>query len=304
MCGSHATRVVQRIPAAKLIEAYRQELGIVPALGVDELAYLACSACGLLFFDPPVTGDQKFYEALQKISWYYSAEKQEFRIAAAYVRAPDHVLEIGAGRGLFAREITPASYTGLEFSTAAVELAAASGVRLVAESIEHHAAANPGKYDFACAFQVLEHVSDPRSFLRAAVAALRVGGRLVVSVPGEDSFARYAVWDVLNMPPHHVTRWTDECLRKVGPLCGLDTLALTPEPLGRNMRRAYAQANATQWLAQRLHFEPQLIDPRVRTPLFRSLSVVAASGVRRLVSLTNKRRRGHAVVAVFEKNKG
>ena len=294
---------MQRIPAARLSEAYRRELGIVPALGSDELRYLGCDDCGLRFFDPPLTGDQEFYEALQKISWYYSAEKQEFRIAARYVRAADHVLEIGAGRGLFAREIAPASYTGLEFSTSAIELAQGNGVRLIAESVEHHAATNPGKYDFACAFQVLEHVSDPRSFLQAAVAALRIGGRLVVSVPGEDSFARHAVWDVLNMPPHHVTRWTDECLRGIAPLCGLDLIALTPEPLGRNMRRAYAQAAATQWLAQRLRFEPQLIDERVRAPLFRCAAAVAASGVRRFVALTDTPRRGHAVVAVFEKSK-
>lgn len=299
LCGNEAPRVLQRIPSATLIEAYRAEIGIVPSVPVDALLYLTCDDCGLKFFSPPVTGDERFYAQLQKISWYYNAGKQEFRMAASRIGASHDVLEIGAGRGLFAREIRPASYTGLEFSPTAIEMAAASGVHLLAQSIEQHAEDHSARYDVVCAFQVLEHVEDPRSFLRAAARCLKPKGRLMASVPAEDGFARDAYWDVLNMPPHHVTRWTDAALRSVARICGLNAVELIHEPLGGNMRRAYARAEADRWLAQRLGFEPQLIDARLKSPGFRTASAVISAGVRRYLSISKRQRQGHAVLAVY-----
>jgi 2-polyprenyl-3-methyl-5-hydroxy-6-metoxy-1,4-benzoquinol methylase len=313
LCGVHAKRVAQRLRTEKLVEAYRSELGLGLDLRTDELMYLICDACGLHFFWPAITGDEKFYGDLQKISWYYSAGKPEFHIAAAYVHSAHDVLEIGAGRGLFSREIKPASYTGLEFSPTAIELAAANGVRLLPETVERHAEQNAGRYDIVCTFQVLEHVANPRTFLDAAVTCLKPGGRLIVSVPAEDSFARFAFWDVLNMPPHHVTRWTDSALRSIARICGLRLVELKPEPFGRSTRGPYARSMANQWIAQRLGMEPKLLDERLKAPLFRVLARPAAAVLRGYLSLSSSssssnsslgstsRRRGQAVLAIFEK---
>jgi SAM-dependent methyltransferase len=173
-------------------------------------------------------------------------------------------------------------------------------VHLLAESIGEHAQRNAGRYDVVCAFQVLEHVAAPRSFLSAAVRCLRPNGRLMVSVPGEDSFAGFAHWDILNMPPHHVTRWTDDCLRTVASLYELHLVEIVPEPLGRNMRRAYAKAHADRYIAERLKLELKLLDARIRKPLFSALATGAAGLLRRYLALTPKQvRRGHAVLAVY-----
>jgi SAM-dependent methyltransferase len=302
LCRAPATRVTQRVRAAKLIEAYRCQLGLGLDFPNDEFVYLICDACGLHFFWPAITGDEKFYGDLQKISWYYSAGKQEFRIAAAYVRSAHDVLEIGAGRGLFSHEIKSASYTGLEFSPTAIDLAAAHGIRLLPETVERHAQENEGRYDVVCSFQVLEHVENPRTFLDAAVTCLKPGGRLIVSVPAEDSFARYAFWDVLNMPPHHVTRWTDSALRSIGRLCGLTLVELKPEPLPRNTRGPYARSMADYWIAQRFGLQPKLLDERLKAPVFRFFARPVAAVLRGYLSLSSSdMRRGQAVLAIFEK---
>ena len=302
LCAHIETRVVQRIASSRLAQAYRSELGLAVEFTDDELFYRECAECGLLFFSPAVTGDEHFYGNLQHISWYYSEGKQAFRIAAPHVEAAHHVLEIGAGRGLFAKEISPASYTGLEFSPAAIQLAAQSGIRLLSQTIEEHALERPNSYDVVCAFEVLEHVAAPRTFLDAAIRCLKPGGRLLISVPGQDSFQRFALWDVLNMPPHHITHWTDECLRAVGPICGVRVVSITPEPLGRNMRRLFARAAAERWLVKWFGFEPQLLDARLRSPLFRSLAAMVATIVRRYLAVSdNSGRRGQSVVGVFQK---
>lgn len=302
LCGGDKTQLVQRIGVSEIVRAYRAQLGVEVELPGDHLDYVLCRSCDLRFFAPVVTGSQQFYAQLQKIPWYYSAAKQEFGIAAQRITAADRVLEIGAGRGLFAREIEAASYVGLEFSAEAIRWAAQDGIELLPETVEQHAASNDGRYDVACAFQVLEHVADPCTFLRAAARCLRSGGRLMVSVPGEDSFARFAYQDVLNMPPHHVTRWTDAALRSIAAVCDMTLVAIVPEALGRNMRRAYANAHADRILSGLTGFEPSLLSSCVQRPALRPMVSAAAKLVRWYVSATSwQPRRGHAVVGCFEK---
>lgn len=302
LCGSDATQMLEHIEAGVLAKAYRDQLGItveLPAGGVD---YRLCKHCDLRLFAPPVTGSQDFYAQLQKIPWYYSAAKQEFGIAARWIDVADHVLEIGAGRGLFVREIRAASYVGLEFSADAIHWAAQDGTRLLPQTVEQHAADHGGQYDVVCTFQVLEHVAEPRSFLKAAGQCLRPGGHLIVSVPAEDSFAQYAYQDVLNMPPHHVTRWSDRALQSIGNVCSLKLVAVVPEPLGRNMRRAYASAHADRLVSRLAGVERRLLNSSAQRPALRRIAAMLAALIRGYTSVTRwKQRRGHAVVAMFQK---
>lgn len=302
LCGSEATQLLQRLETRELSRAYRDQFEIEIELPATHFDYLACSNCDLKFFAPPCTGSQDFYGQLQKISWYYSAAKQEFGIAARRVSATDRVLEIGAGRGLFAREIRAASYVGLEFSADAIRWAENDGVRLLPETVEQHATNSNGQYDIACAFQVLEHVADPRSFLQAAARCLRSSGQLIVSVPAEDGFAQFAYQDALNMPPHHLTRWTDRALRSIATVCGLKLIAIVPEPLSRNMRRAYSNAHADRLVGQLTSAKLRLLNSCAQRPAQRRIAALLAALIRSYVSVTPwKGRRGHAVVAVFQK---
>jgi 2-polyprenyl-3-methyl-5-hydroxy-6-metoxy-1,4-benzoquinol methylase len=302
MCRSGATQLLEALDAQVLANAYRNQLGVHMDLPERSLDYLLCTQCDLRFFWPPIAGSEQFYAQLQKISWYYSAAKQEFGIAAAYVKPDYDVLEIGAGRGLFSRAIQCRSYTGLEFSPDAIRWAAEDGIQLLPRTVEEHARTAGGAYDVACAFQVLEHVTDPRSFLEAAARCVKSGGRLIMSVPGEDSFARYAYGDVLNMPPHHLTRWSDRSLRSISEILGWRLIAIVPEPLGRNMRRAYADACAQEAVGKAFGQQLHLLDSRRQRLMFCSLQRICAAAIRFAVSAQpSKPRRGHAVIAIFEK---
>jgi SAM-dependent methyltransferase len=200
--------------------------------GTKEIEMNKCSACDLRFFVPHCAGDDAFYEELQKFDWYYQSEKPEYGYSQRFVGGQDAVLEVGCGKGAF-RSFLPASteYTGLEFNDEAVRRARSSGLNVLKESIEDHAAAAANKYDVVCSFQVLEHVPQPEGFVRACVEAIRPGGRLIIAVPSEDSFLGVASNAHLNMPPHHALRWTDEALRNLAHREGLSVVDVWHEPV-------------------------------------------------------------------------
>ena len=217
LCGSTEQTVIDTIPTDLVTENYAKAFRVDVAAYFQpggNLSLIECSDCGLRYYDPLSPGDAAFYEALQRLPWYYQDVKPEYHFAQTQIGAHDRVLEVGCGKGVF-RGFLPESldYTGLEFNQVAIDKATATGLRVTAEPVQLHAAAHPGTYDVVCHFQVLEHVTDPREFLHACAQAVKPGGKLIVAVPAEDSFLALHRLDWLNMPPHHVSRWRDKTLR-------------------------------------------------------------------------------------------
>jgi len=231
-CQADDTEAVDSVDRKDLIRNYRQK-------GIDVSAYLRgssitlchCNRCELSFFDPICVGDGPFYEQLQTQELYYQDEKPEYAYAAKLVRENSSLLEVGCGKGAF-RGWLPESvrYSGLEFNDEAVQKARAVGLDVRKQPVDAHA--DEGRrYDVVCAFQVLEHVEHPRQFFHACVRTLKPGGTLMIAVPAQDSFLAIAPNSPLNMPPHHVTRWTDSALVSLAHSEGLANTDIWHEPV-------------------------------------------------------------------------
>lgn len=217
LCDSNHLAVIDSIATNRVVENYARAYDVnVESYfkSDDNMSLIGCKNCGLLGYDPMPAGDGTFYEALQRLPWYYQDIKSEYHFAKTHVGAQDRVLEVGCGKGVF-RSFLASSvhYQGLEFNQVAIDKATAQGLHVTTEPLQNHADAHEGEYDVVCHFQVLEHVSNPRGFLHACCKALKSGGKLIVAVPAEDSFLSICEGGWLNMPPHHVTRWKDSTLR-------------------------------------------------------------------------------------------
>ena len=237
LCGKTDLTVMDRVSIRELASIYRKMLGRDIRSEFPELStldYASCGTCGLKFFNPPVTGSPIFYDALGKkmSSLYYQEDKSEYQFAGSFITADDQVLDVGSGRGLFSRHVL-GTYTGLDFNPGALEQAAKDGVRVLNESVEQHAGKLTTLYSVITAFQVLEHMSEPRQFIHSCLSILRPGGLLILSVPSEDSFIRMQENAVLNMPPHHVSRWTDQALINLQNIFAMRLVAIEHEKLAK-----------------------------------------------------------------------
>lgn len=300
LCLSNNSRVCEEIQSNRICKLYRSSFGVdIDRLfvGAAVIRFIECGGCGLFYFDPPVTGDGEFYDALQNEPWYYLESKYEYDFVASMIGPGASVLDIGSGKAAFAEQLAPGvKYLGLDFSGAARAKALDRGLQVNNESIESHALVNPRHYDFVVSFQSLEHVHDSHSFLQAAARCARPAGKLVIVVPSEDSFLRFASNSPLNMPPHHVTRWPDRTLREVANLCGLKLNFLHHEPL-QDIHDAWAfsvMANAMLGRGKKLIESPESVGARV-----------VSRGSRILAKLLKKfvprefRPCGHSVIAVY-----
>lgn len=254
-CRSSRIETLESIRANELVDLYRKSAKMDVAryfVGVATVDLQRCADCDLRFYAPPCAGDGDFYEQLQKFDWYYQEDKAEYEFARGFASADCHVLDVGCGSGAFQSWLPPsANYVGLEFNDEAIRKACSRGLNVVKQSVQDHAAQFPSKYDLVCGFQVLEHVPEPESFFRACIDVLKPTGKLILTVPAEDSFLAVATNQFLNMPPHHALRWSDLALRNIATREGLNVIQIWHEPVAAYHRDLHANILAkhffTRW---------------------------------------------------------
>jgi 2-polyprenyl-3-methyl-5-hydroxy-6-metoxy-1,4-benzoquinol methylase len=294
----------ERIAVTDLAGLYERMLGesiLQEFAGCEEITFYCCGECDLRFFYHTITGSESFYERLQEFGWYYMDEKEEYDFAARYVNKSDRVLEVGSGKGAFARRIRARDYVGLEFSRKAALMAKEDGAYVINESVREHALNNVERYDVVCSFQVLEHVSDPKGFLKSSIACIKPGGVLIVSVPSADSFLSSVTNGVLNLPPHHVTWWTDRSLKSLSDILGLEIVELHHDALSAMHKDWYFATVISVALNKLLMRRPGLIDMSLAGRLISKLAWILGK-VCGLAVGKIMRPRGHSVTAIFRKS--
>ncbi|STO97553.1 bifunctional 2-polyprenyl-6-hydroxyphenol methylase/3-demethylubiquinol 3-O-methyltransferase UbiG [Helicobacter canis] len=274
LCHSNDTHITQEIARDDIIALYKSFPGVaIDSLISSDLLYHHCNVCDLSFFtckDGSIpTGDNAFYNALNQLDWYYFSEKHEYHFAKKFITKDSKVLEVGCGKAAFARFLPQEAkphYVGLEFSTQAKQMAAKDGILIENISIEEYANSHSKQFDVACSFQVLEHTSNPNSFIQAQIDCLKSdilrggGGRdkipyLIIAVPSQDSFLQYCVNGVLNMPPHHISRFSDKTLQEIANIFNLELLEIYHEQVQPEHIDFY---KATMWA--KLFLPTPLID--------------------------------------------
>ncbi len=298
LCKNENIEPIEEIDTKLLKKLYRKSFDIdISSLvdNVDKIIYSECGRCKLRYYHPLIAGDEHFYSKLQEQEWYYLSEKYEYGVAKAYICESDKVLEVGSGKGAFAKHLPTKRYVGLDFSKKAKAMAEKNGVLIENSTIQEYVADHRDEFDIVVSFQVLEHVFDPASFVDSMVDALKVGGKLIVAVPAEDSFLKYVNNGLLNMPPHHVTRWSDETLTYLGKMYGLDMVEIHHEKV-QPIHKAWYFSTLIQSLFMKQRVLSDSLFRRLMIKVSNRVAHALAKGIKDEM-LPN----GHTVVAVYEK---
>lgn len=212
---------LKKIDSREIIKLYREILEIDVSEYFREVSAVQIYQCldtGYKFYYPfNLEGDSQLYEQLSLIPRFYLDWKWDYEVAEKLIEAGSSVLEIGSGKGAFIEYLHKKGIdsTGLEINRQSLAEAKEKGLNLISQTIQEHAAEKPGYYDVVCYFQVLEHIADVHGFVEASIKALKVGGKLIVCVPNNDSFIKYDKFLPTNMPPHHLGLWNQESLENL-----------------------------------------------------------------------------------------
>ncbi len=215
------TRCVETISTQFIINSYKRDLNVDVSRffnDFDKVQIWECLDTGYLFFYPfSISGDEVFYDEL-KIQLpvmynapYYSTWKWEYDICVNFIKETDKVYEIGCGNGNFLLKLKHRGVKevyGTELNHDSVNVAINKGLNVEYITIQEKAKHVLEEYDVVCTFQVLEHISEVKSFLDASIKILKKGGKLIITVPFNDPYLfKNDKYNTLNMPPHHMGLW-------------------------------------------------------------------------------------------------
>lgn len=239
--------LLRRLSAAYLADGLHRVFGEAPPAGLVPHGYglVRCAVCGLVYADPMTPGDAAFYAWLTGFPKYHAQDRWEWaemkRVLAAVGR-PLRLLELGAGKGdllAFLAGVPGLTARGIDLSESSVQAARARGLDVRHAALEEVLAAEAGTYDAVVLSHVLEHVERPRELMQGVMRLLAPGGRVLFSVPYSPMSREYLSDDVMNLPPHHLTRWNISALRCLARVTGMALETWMPKaksPLKRAMK--------------------------------------------------------------------
>ena len=193
-----------------------------------------CLRCGLVYCNPRLTAaatDQRYNaeyfrnEYLPSVRPPEGSDERQFlidrftpaiRLLERSGTVQGRLLEIGTGAGFFLKAAANAGWDahGLELSSEAAAYARETLGLDVRQIPAEEMPFDPGSFDAAAMFEVIEHLRDPVAVLRAARRAVRPGGVLVLSTPNLNALSRWGLgkqWAVLS-PAEHLYYFTERTL--------------------------------------------------------------------------------------------
>lgn len=228
-----------------------------PACGGDEarpafekwgFRYAACGRCGTLYMSPRPSPEVMAAYYADSENYRYWAERI-FPASEASRREKIHrpwleqiagycerygvplgtLVEVGPGFGTFASLAGEAfeRVVAVEPTPELAQACRARGVEVVEKPVEE-VTDEVEAADAVCAFEVIEHLFEPRRFLEQCARLTRTGGLLVLSCPNGQGFDISLLGPVsLAVDPEHVNLFNPKSLSLLVESCGFEVLEVT-----------------------------------------------------------------------------
>jgi len=188
--------------------------------------YMSCNYCSTLFVNPrpPFEILNKFYSSSPSTDFWVKeffmpvAEARReniFKPRAEYVfklfgDISGHIIgDIGAGFGMFLEELKRLlpenEYVAIEPSLEMAEICRKKDLKTICSPLED-VTGSDGVFDCLTAFELMEHIYDPKMFLEKVYSLLKPGGYLIFTTLNGKGFDILLLWERSKSvsPPHHL----------------------------------------------------------------------------------------------------
>jgi 2-polyprenyl-3-methyl-5-hydroxy-6-metoxy-1,4-benzoquinol methylase len=234
-----------------------------------------CVETGLEFASPMLPGNPVFYRWISSFASYYPVTRWEYRKTNQLIQPLKdnpalNVLDVGSGTGdfLLGLNIPTKNKFALDLNAPAIEECRRRGFNAFCGTLEtaQSAGAFSGtRFDAVTSFHCLEHVENPLEFVRSLTGLTRPGGRVFLSTPYSPMSFEAHWFDIMNHPPHHLTRWNLAAYKRLSAILGLPMRYFTPNFAGlkntigvfRMSQYGFPRSNAAEaklWQDLLLHF--------------------------------------------------
>jgi len=210
------------------------------------LGLVQCQSCGLVYVSPrpdpaelyALYGETYFHNSESGVVGYsdYIADEANIRRTARrrlrhlerFIR-PGRMIDVGCAAGFFIDEARGRGWQveGLDVSSFAVEYTC-QRFGLTAHLGSFTEAELPaGAFDLVTMWDVIEHVPDPKAYVRRAAELLRAGGVIVLATPDVDSIpARLAGrrWVGFKLSEEHIYYFSIKTLARMLDEAGFDVV--------------------------------------------------------------------------------
>jgi SAM-dependent methyltransferase len=211
--------------------------------------YVTCLSCATLFANPrpPYEAMRRFYAESPSTSFWINqffmpvAETRRekiFKPRARYIAAMLNgkgrltIGDVGSGFGIFLEELrrlAPGNrYVAIEPSNEMANLCRAKDLEVSCSCLED-VQDMKGEFDLLTGFELLEHLVDPRLFLRRASQLLKPGGLLYLTTLNGKGFDIVVLWDRSKSvaPPHHLNFFNPQSARMLLEQLGFEAVEIS-----------------------------------------------------------------------------
>jgi SAM-dependent methyltransferase len=201
-CNGNLTNIMTNCPSCN--HAIVIDLGPIPPANffagrtLDRIipggSLYRCRRCGLGYRYPQMQKDEldELYRQNEPSVWNFQpGDRADWKLAKQRIErqfkdAPD-VLDVGCFDGGFLAGLNTMRRFGIEISPVGAEIAKQRGVKILSE--DYKRIDNTMDFDVVTAFDVIEHVADPKLFFDSLAKRLKVGGLLVISTGNLDAWS-------------------------------------------------------------------------------------------------------------------
>jgi len=168
------------------------------------------------------------------IDYVFIDDRHKMMLDLIRQHAPEgtRFLEVGCGAGLLLKAAQRAGWTtaGIELSPDAASFARERLGLDVRQERAEEMSFPPGSFDVAVMSEVIEHLFQPRTVVRALRAALKPGGILLITTPNFEAISRHVHgvnWEVLS-PLEHTYYFTARTLSRLLGENGFEVIETNP----------------------------------------------------------------------------